>query len=234
MKRHAAARPFTLIELIAVMGVLILLAATAIPAYSSLFSGRKTTLAANMVNGAVMEARAHAISSKCYTAIVFVKYKDAAGKDEDGFRGFRLAEVYHDPEASATSANYYWRRWVPGSSFVLLPDNTMIVDNSENLGTTDVDNATKGKNVLLKVKSLPTKSNDSSEIMPNGDDTARAIFFKPNGQLAKNKSGVTNEYNVVVRFVEINRYNTNKSKTPKLPLNINWLTCKTKFMDAVQ
>ena len=63
MRQHAA-RPFTLIELIVVMGVMILLAAIAIPAYSSLFSGRKTTLAANQVNAAVMEARAHAVSSK--------------------------------------------------------------------------------------------------------------------------------------------------------------------------
>ena len=45
--RQKKATPFTLIELIAVMGVMILLAAVAIPAYSSLFSGRKTTLAAN-------------------------------------------------------------------------------------------------------------------------------------------------------------------------------------------
>ena len=62
--RQKTARPFTLIELIAVMGVMILLAAVAIPAYSSLFGGRKTTLAANQLNGAVMEARAHAVSAK--------------------------------------------------------------------------------------------------------------------------------------------------------------------------
>ena len=73
MRQHAAARPFTLVELIVVMGVMILLAAIAIPAYSSLFSGRKTTLAANQVNGAVIEGRTHAVSSKIYTALIFVK-----------------------------------------------------------------------------------------------------------------------------------------------------------------
>ena len=226
MKRHAAARPFTLVELIMVMGVLILIAATAIPAYSSLFSGRKTTLAANMLNGAIMEARAHAVSSKNYSALVFVKYKD-----EKGYRAFRLAEVYHDPDAPESDANFKWRRWAPGSSFVLLPENTMIPDTKENIGTTKVKNSGKGDTKLVDVKELPTSSSelDASELMPNSESKAPAIFFKPNGQLAG-----TRENNVVVRFVESNRYAVSVSKTPKLPLNINWLTCKTKFMDPVQ
>ena len=61
---------------------------------------------------------------------------------------------------------------------------------------------------------------------------APAIIFKPNGQLAG-----TGDKNVVVRFVEINRYGDkgqNAGQAPKLPLNINWLTCKTKFLDPVQ
>lgn len=224
MKRHAA-RPFTLIELIAVMGVLILLAATAIPAYSSLFSGRKTTVAANLLNGAVMEARAHAVSSKNYSALVFVKYKE-----DKGYRAFRLAEVYHDPDAPESDANFKWRRWTPGSSFVLLPENTMIPDTEEDIGTTKVKNSSKGDTKLLDIKELPTSSSelDASELMPNSAESAPAIFFKPNGQLAG-----TRENNVIVRFVESNRYNASADSTPKLPLNINWLTCKTKFMDPV-
>ena len=102
MRKHAA-RPFTLIELIAVMGVMILLAAVAIPAYSSLFAGRKTTLAANMVSGAVMEARAHAVSTKVYTALVFVK--NAAS--DRGYTSIRIAEVYHDPDTE--NETYVWR-----------------------------------------------------------------------------------------------------------------------------
>jgi len=228
MRRHAATRPFTLIELIAVMGVIILLSATAIPAYSSLFSGRKTTLAANQLNGAVMEARAHAVSSRSYTALVFVKYKDASGKDEKGYRAFRMAEVYHKADASESDTNYTWRRWAPGSSFVLLPENTMIPDSKENLGTVSpTANGNRGSTSLLNVKSLPTGS--ESEPMPNNESKAPAILFRPNGQLAG-----TRENNVVVRFVEVNRYEASSSKAPKLPLNINWLTCKTKFLDPVQ
>ena len=218
MRQHAA-RPFTLIELIAVMGVMILLAAVAIPAYSSIFSGRKTTLAANQLNGAVLEARSHAVSAKVYTALVFVKHNSS----DNGYTKFRMAEVYHNPDADSSSS-FKWRRWVPGYSFTLLPENTIIPDEgSKSLGTTP--GGAEGDTGSSRV---PKVSDISSESGVSGSD-APAIIFKPNGQLAG-----TGDKNVVVRFAETNRYNANPSQAPKLPLNINWLTCKTKYLDPVQ
>jgi len=213
MRQHAAARPFTLVELIMVMGVMILLAVVAVPAYSSLFAGRKTTLAANQVNGAIIEARTHAVSKKVYTALIFVK-------EGSGYKSFRLAEVYHNTETE--NSTYDWRRWAPDSSLVLLPENTMIPDSNRDFGTTsDGSEGKVGSGAPPKV----TKLGNSGLPTNNAD---RAIIFKPNGQLAGTKDN-----NLVVRFVEINRYEANSS-TPKLPLNINWLTCKTKFLDPVQ
>ena len=75
---------------------------------------------------------------------------------------------------------------------------------------------------------MPKKDLPGSTVT-SGTSSEKAIIFKPNGQLA----GTENK-NMVVRFVESNRYDANKSKTPKLPLNINWLTCKTKFLDPVE
>ena len=215
MRQHAA-RPFTLIELIVVMGVMILLAAVAIPAYSSLFSGRKTTLAANQMNGAIMEARAHAVSAKAYTALIFAK--DSSSK---GFTRFRMAEVYHNPDTENTS--YVWRRWVPGTSFSLLPENTMIPATDTDLGTTSSGtDGDKGSGSMSKISNLTNSGLTVTSNVP-------AIIVKPNGQLAGTK-----DKNVVVRFVESNRYEANQSKTPKLPLNINWLTCKAKYLDPVE
>ena len=212
--RQKTARPFTLIELIAVMGVMILLAAVAIPAYSSLFAGRKTTLAANQLNGAVMEARAHAVSAKVYTALVFVK-------DGNGYKSFRMAEVYHNTE-DPDNTSYTWRRWVPGTAYVLLPENTMIPATNNDLGMTS-----EGTEGSVGSSAAPKVSNLTNSGLTSGN--APAVIFKPNGQLAG-----TGNKNMVVRFVEANRYEANKTKTPKLPLNINWLTCKTKFLDPVQ
>ncbi len=226
--RQKTARPFTLIELIAVMGVMILLAAVAIPAYSSLFGGRKTTLAANQLNGAVMEARAHAVSAKVYTALIFMK-------DGKGFRSFRLAEVYtdfdsDDSSSDESSSKYEWRRWVPGTAFVLLPENTMIPDTTEDFGlTSGGKEGTAGSSAAKQVSKVPKKDLPGNSSSESGTQTLKSIVFKPNGQLA----GTENK-NMVVRFVEANRYDSNKSQTPKLPLNINWLTCKTKFLDPVE
>ena len=213
MRQHASARPFTLVELIMVMGVLVLLAVVAVPAYSSLFAGHKTTLAANKVNAAVVEARTYAVSKKVYTALIFIK-------DGNGYRSFRLAEVYHNPETENTT--YSWRRWAPGSALELLPDNTMIPATVKDFGTTSGgSDGDTGSGAVPKVSNL-TNSGFTSSVAD------RAIIFKPNGQLAGTSDG-----NVVVRFVEINRYEAS-STTPKLPLNINWLTCKTKFLEPVQ
>lgn len=220
--RQKTVRHFTLIELIAVMGVMIVLAAVAIPAYSSLFAGRKTTLAANQLNGAVMEARAHAVSAKVYTALVFAK-------DGKGFRSFRMAEIYHDSEDFSDN-NYVWRRWAPGTAFVLLPENTMIPDTNDDFGlTSGGKEGTAGSSAAKQVSKVPKKDIPGNSSTESGTQTLKAIIFKPNGQLA----GTENK-NMVVRFVEANRYDASKSKTPKLPLNINWLTCKTKFLDPVE
>ena len=225
--RQKTARPFTLIELIAVMGVMIVLAAVAVPAYSSLFAGRKTTLAANQLNGAVMEARAHAVSAKVYTALVFAKEKSS----DKGYKSFRMAEVYSDFDSDSgvdeTGSDYEWRRWVPGTGAVLLPENTMIPDTDDDFGPTTKDGNT-GSSGAKQVDKVPNKDLPGGSSSDTGTQTLKAIVFKPNGQLA----GMKNR-NMVVRFVEANRYEASADKTPKLPLNINWLTCKTKFLDPV-
>lgn len=220
--RRRPVRHFTLLELIVVMGILVLLSAVAIPAYSSLFSGRKTTLAANKLNGAVMEARAYAASNKVYTALVFLQEKVSANSSTKGSVRFRLAELYHDPES--TDKKYIWSRWANGSDFVLLPENTMIPDGDRYFGTTSSDTSGTPSGRLTKVDF----SHMTSKNLPTGVTSAdaRCIIFRPNGQLASGES-------VIVQFVETNKFEGNASVAAALPLRINWLTCKTKFMDPV-
>jgi len=229
--RRRPVKHFTLLELIVVMGILVLLSAVAIPAYSSLFSGRKTTLAANKLNGAVMEARAYAVSNKVYTALVFLreKVKIPGSSDQDGYIRFRLAELYHDAETNDSTSPYIWSRWAAGSDYVLLPENTMVPDadkcfgfvGSENdhdsTGTT-IDERYRLDYTNLKKANLP----DSGKVITT--DGARAIIFRPNGQLA------SGEKDVVVHFIESNKTHNAAS----VPLRISWLTCRTKFMDPAK
>jgi len=97
----------------------------------------------------------------------------------------------------------------------------MIPATDKDFGTTNSSDGSSGSSYSTKVSNLANSGLSGS--------TATAIIFKPNGQLAG-----TEDNNLVVRFVEINRYEANAAQTPKLPLNINWLTCKTKFLDPVQ
>ena len=221
--RRRSVRHFTLLELIVVMGILVLLSAVAIPAYSSLFSGRKTTLAANKLNGAVMEARAYAVSNKVYTALVFLNEKVSSNTSTKGYVRFRLAELYHDPES--TDNNYIWSRWANGSDYVILPENTMIPSGDQYFGTTSSDTSGSPSGSLTKVDF----THMTSKNLPTGATAAdaRCIIFRPNGQLA------SNENSVIVQFVETNKFVGNSSAASALPLRINWLTCKTKFMDPV-
>ena len=221
--RRRTVRHFTLLELIVVMGILVLLSAVAIPAYSSLFSGRKTTLAANKLNGAVMEARAYAVSNKVYTALVFLNEKVSPNTTTKGYVRFRLAELYHDPES--TDNKYIWSRWANGSDFVLLPENTMIPEGDRYFGTTSSDTDGTPSGSLTNVDFTHMTSKNLPADASSAD--ARCIIFRPNGQLA------SNENNVIVQFVETNKFVGNASAASALPLRINWLTCKTKFMDPV-
>lgn len=207
-------KQFTLIELIMVMGVMMLLSAIAIPAYSSLFSGRKTTLAANVINSAIMTARARAISTKNYTAIVFIKTDLSA----NGYTSFRIAEVYHNSDMENNS--FVWRRWAPDSSITYLPENTMIPSTKDDFGMVEGEGTHSTENP-------PRVTNLTNSGL--GGQYAPAVIIKPNGQLAG-----TSDKNMIVRFVEVNRYKSNNKLTPKLPLNINWLTCKVKYLDPVE
>ena len=221
--RRRTVRHFTLLELIVVMGILVLLSAVAIPAYSSLFSGRKTTLAANKLNGAVMEARAYAVSNKVYTALVFLNEKVSPNTTTKGYIRFRLAELYHDPES--TDNKYIWSRWANGSDFVTLPENTMIPEGDRYFGTTSSDTDGTPSGSLTNVDFTHMTSKNLPADASSAD--ARCIIFRPNGQLA------SNENSVIVQFVETNKFVGNPSVASALPLRINWLTCKTKFMDPV-
>ena len=221
--RRRPVRHFTLLELIVVMGILVLLSAVAIPAYSSLFSGRKTTLAANKLNGAVMEARAYAVSNKVYTALVFLNEKVSSNTSTKGYVRFRLAELYHDPES--TDNNYIWSRWANGSDYVILPENTMIPSGDQYFGTTSSDTSGSPSGKLLDVDF----THMTSKNLPDGVTAtdAKCIIFRPNGQLA------SSENSVIMQFVETNKFVGNSAAASALPLRINWLTCKTKVMDPV-
>jgi len=221
MRNHRK-KHFTLVEILVSVAVMIMIMVAAMPAYSSLLRGKSLFHAANTFNAAVMEARAHAIASRNYTALIIYSDADtAAASNVSGKNGvyYRIAEVYH-----SSGSSYTFKIWSPTSAEQMLPENAMVPfagGNSKDFGLATGNDAVAGSSTAPKVTF-------SGSMASNIRSNCRAIIFKPDGQLAG-----TNEKNLVVRFVEINRYNADKN-CPRQPLNINWLTGKGKFMESVQ
>ena len=101
----------------------------------------------------------------------------------------------------------------------------MIPATNKDFGLTSKE-GTVGSSAAKQVTNVPKKDLPGASSSESGTQILKAIIFKPNGQLAG-----TGTKNMIVRFVEANRYEANESGTPKLPLNINWVTCKAKFLD---
>lgn len=214
----AKRKNFTLIELLVAMAVIMVIVVSSMPAYSALTQGKKLTGAAQLFQATVMEARVHAVSSKTYAAILV--FPDANSKN-DGV-SMRLADVYYDNDSNT----YTFRRWSQGYDQKNLPTGIKIpFSSTKDFGLAEESDDNEGSDSLKSVNL--TSGNFPSEIK-NYISKAKAVIFNPNGQLAG-----TDEKFVVVRFVEGRRYDVNESKTPRLPLNINWLTAKAKFLEAV-
>jgi prepilin-type N-terminal cleavage/methylation domain-containing protein len=78
-RRGAVARGFTLIELLVVMGIIVALAAFAVPTYHFIMGNRSLEAAENMIAAMVGQARSQAISSQRYAGLAFF-YNPATGR----------------------------------------------------------------------------------------------------------------------------------------------------------
>lgn len=78
-RRGAVGRGFTLIELLVVMGIIIALAAMAVPTYHFIMGNRSLEAAENMAAAMVSRARSQAIGTQRYAGVAFF-YNPASGR----------------------------------------------------------------------------------------------------------------------------------------------------------
>ncbi|MGE5609319.1 MAG: Tfp pilus assembly protein FimT/FimU [Bacillota bacterium] len=78
-RRGRVARGFTLIELLVVMGIIVALAAFAVPTYHFIMGNRSLAAAENMIAAMVGRARSQAIGSQRYAGVAFF-YNPATGR----------------------------------------------------------------------------------------------------------------------------------------------------------
>lgn len=111
---------FTLIELLAVIGITALLIGIFAPAFSRLMSGNKVDQMASNFKTGMEVAQAKAISSRKYVAMIMpTNYDEITADNLQSFvnGGYRLAYVKKDGTFIS---------WVPGSVWSNMPDGAML------------------------------------------------------------------------------------------------------------
>ena len=205
MQRTHINKPFTLVELMVVIGIIAIIMGLSVPAFKKITVGSGVDAAARMLSSQLMLARAEAIARRKYVAVIIPgQYftKDADDRNNYHFASFRSAFV---EEATSGSTSFKFVEWVPGTQWTFLPIGAVLEILETGNGTPvaletsgdeylpnsssyDIPNDASDKGVgcdsaCTSVKDDATNSNymvDSS----NKNDThgIRAIVFKPNGR----------------------------------------------------
>src|SRR5882724_6619318 len=102
MKQHRKSKGFTLIELLVVLGIIVLIAAGAVPAFRFIVGSRSLEGAGNIVSGMVAKARAQATKDQTPTGVFFYYDPNAERSSMilvhvkgDSTDNFPDAEAYH-------------------------------------------------------------------------------------------------------------------------------------------
>jgi type II secretory pathway pseudopilin PulG len=184
---------FTLVEVLAVMGLMAILLFMALPAFEKIAKGNGVEIAARTLSGKLGAARGYAINNRQYVAVL-MPTDDLP--DTYLYRSYKLCVVSKTSSSvtTGTSPNkitvttFMFERWLPSENWGFLPTGAAI----NHIGITD--SATK-----LSPHSLGSSSNNWAastareevdgvklyDIKPSyAVDNVRAIVFKPNGKLA--------------------------------------------------
>lgn len=208
MKKHKR-HSFTLIELLAVIGLLALLIGIFTPAFSRMMQGSQVDQTSSKFKTGMEVAQAKAVASRKYVAMII---PSVASEADPQFRpycngGYRLAYVKRDGN------EYVFDSWVPGQQWSNMVDGAMLVrilrrkdwyntagDNDsgvKGLNTKPEDAATATVNLasesddkltgydILTEVTVPSEGiSDEDDIKLIGSENLRAIVFTPFGGCA--------------------------------------------------
>ena len=117
--------PFTLIELLAVIGIVVLLVGIFAPAFSRMMVGNKVEQMASGFKTGLEVAQANAIASRRYVAVVLPGDYSKIGNNQLRafcYGGYRLAYVKKD------GTKWKFTGWVPGSAWSNMADGAMLLE----------------------------------------------------------------------------------------------------------
>lgn len=136
MKPHptnaSARRPFTLLELVFVLGIIGILLAVTLPAFLKLTRSNAVDTAASMIAAQLRLARAEAVARRQYIAVImpgleFINSDDTAIYRYQSFRA-AIVERFDDDD-------FEFREWIDGTKWTFLPIGAVIPEVDEDAYT---------------------------------------------------------------------------------------------------
>ena len=176
--RKVRRRPYTLIEIIVVIGIMATLMAVALPSFSAMMKGQGVEGAARNVCQTLKLARTYAINNRKYVAVLF---PNANLDDEYHFKSYRVCLVTKD-----ANGNYTFQRWISNENWEFLPTGITIYGIE-----TDAISKKAGGAFSPAFSADAAKNIYSVNCEDIGYGTAvtmKGIIFRPNGRTANTTS----------------------------------------------
>ena len=160
--------PFTLIEIIVVIGIMVLLMAVAMPAFSSMMRGAGIDGATRNICQILKLARTYAINNREYTAVLV---PNANLSDTYHNRSYRVCIVKR--EGALGSYTYEFLRWLPGENWSFLPAGTAIFDVATSKVTSEANTFDAAESITSVI---------CEDIGAGSSESLKGIIFRPNGK----------------------------------------------------
>ncbi|MBR4673996.1 MAG: hypothetical protein IKP00_05975 [Victivallales bacterium] len=226
MQRTHINKPFTLVELMVVISIMIIILSLSAPAFRKLAMGSSVDVAARMVSSQLMLARAEAISRRECIAVVMPDNnfnKDADDVSIYPYTAFRSAIVEED------GGSYKFKEWVPNTSWSFLPTGAVIyeVRNScPNVLTFNSGSYSFDTSTAYTRGASETLSDGSGEMVHDKNNTSvPCIIFKKTGKTV-GQGFVTISEGIYTGGTEPEKVNLPNSHF----LEVNQYTGQTKFL----
>lgn len=183
---------FTLIEMLAVLGILAILTFVALPAFESLAKGHGTVLAARNIGAKLKAVRSYAITKRQYVALLMPQIDLAStvneypAKSESGISDDYYNRSYRACIVTKNGNNYEFQRWIEGEKWNYLPKGVAFLE-ADNDDTVNLDSgklSPENAGTISLVDKVDYSDIDGIDIADASSDDKRtaAVIFKSTGK----------------------------------------------------